>query len=376
MAEVTMAPKGLEGVVVEKTTMSRVDGLKGELIYRGYNIDELADCSFEEVCYLFLENKLPNEAELAALDAQMREQRGIPDLVRDFIIRAPKDDHPMATLRTATSMLSGYLSRLEDNDPVAYREQAVALTAKVGTIVAAIQRARKGLDFLAPDRSLSHAANFLYMMNGEKPEDVVARTLDVCLVLHADHSFNASTFTSRVVASTESDMVSSVTAAIGSLKGPLHGGANTAVMRMLQEIGELENVEPWLEKALAEKRKVMGFGHRVYKVLDPRAKHLKRMSEEWGRRVGNVKWFDMSTKLEQLMLEKKGIYPNVDFYSASTYFAMGIDPEMYTPIFAVARMLGWCAHFIEQRADNRIFRPKANYVGPLDLKAKPLKERA
>lgn len=375
MTQPEMAPKGLEGVVVEKTTLSRVDGQKGELIYRGYNIDELAACSFEEVCHLFLYGELPRRQELERLEAQLKEHRHIPELARDFIFRAPQDDPPMATLRTATSMLSVAMPDVESADPERQREHAIALTAKLATLVAAIQRARRGGDFVEPDPSLGHAANFLYMMNGERPDDVVARTLDVCLVLHADHSFNASTFTARVVASTESDIVSAVTAAVGSLKGPLHGGANTAVMKMLMEIGSVENVEPWLDKALAEKRKVMGFGHRVYKVLDPRAKHLKRMSEEWGRRVGNVKWFDMSAKLDALMRERKGIYPNVDFYSASTYYAMGIEPEMYTPIFAVARVIGWCAHFIEQRADNRIFRPKAAYVGPTDKRYVPIDER-
>lgn len=375
MTDVEMAAKGLEGVVVEKTRLSRVDGQKGELIYCGYNIDELAACSFEEIVHLFLFGALPTTEQLASLDEKLREQRALPELVSDYLRRAPRDEHPMAVLRTATSMLSGFLPSPEDNTRDAMLARAIALTAKMGTITAGIQRARKGLELVAPDRALPHAANFLWMMNGERPDDIVAKTLDVCLVLHADHGFNASTFTARVVASSESDMVSAVTAAIGSLKGPLHGGANTAVMKMLLDIGEPENVEPFLEKALAEKRKIMGFGHRVYKVFDPRAKHLKRMSEEWGRRAGNVKWFDMSERIERLMLERKAINPNVDFYSASTYYAMGIDPEMFTPIFAVARVLGWSAHVIEQLADNRIFRPKAKYVGELGKTFTPIHAR-
>jgi citrate synthase len=375
MSDVKMAPKGLAGVVVEKTELSRVDGQKGELIYRGYNIDKLAQCSFEEVSHLFLYGALPNEDQLSSLDGRLKANREIPGTVLEFIKGSNPKDHPMATLRTAISMLSGFMDGVEDLSRDTQVERAIALLAKTATIAAGIARRRLDKDPVAPKSTLSHAANFLYMVNGEEPDEVVARTMDLALVLHADHSFNASTFTARVVASTQSDMVSAVTAAIGSLKGPLHGGANTAVMKMLQEIESVENVESWLESALAEKRKIMGFGHRVYKVFDPRAKHLKRMSEEWGKRVGNVKWFEMSDKLEKLMLDKKNINPNVDFYSASTYFAMGIDPEMYTPIFAVSRMLGWCSHVIEQQSDNRIFRPKANYVGDVGLPFKPLNER-
>jgi citrate synthase len=375
MSDVQMAPKGLEGVVVEKTVLSRVDGQKGELIYYGYNIDDLAKCTFEEVCHLFLYGALPNAEQVKALDERMRAHRAVPDAVLDFIKISNPQDHPMATLRTSISMLSGFMDGVEDLSRDTQVERAISLVAKTATLAAAISRRRQGKDAVAPNLDLPHADNFLFMVNGEKPNEVVARTMDLALVLHADHSFNASTFTARVVASTQSDMVSAVTAAIGSLKGPLHGGANTAVMKMLQEIGEVENVEPWLEKALVEKRKIMGFGHRVYKVYDPRAQHLRLMSEEWGKRVGNVKWFEMSDKLEKLMLEKKNINPNVDFYSASTYFAMGIDPDMFTPIFAVSRMLGWCSHVMEQQSDNRIFRPKANYVGEVGLDFQPLAER-
>jgi citrate synthase len=375
MDDVEMAPKGLAGVVVDKTRLSRVDGQKGELIYCGYDIDELADLAFEEIVHLFLYGELPTADQLTSLSQRLVAEREIPQAVKDFVRGANRDDHPMATLRSAVSMLSGFMPGLQDRSAEALVGRAIALVAKVATIVAAINRAKQGKDLIAPDPALSHAANFLWMFNGDKPEEHVARTLNVCLNLHADHSFNASTFTARVVASTESDMVSAVTAAIGSLKGPLHGGANTAVMRMLLEIDDPDAVEAWVDKALADKRKIMGFGHRVYKVFDPRAKHLKRMSEEWGKRAGNVKWFDMSTRIEKRMLDSKGINPNVDFYSASTYYAMGIDPDLYTPIFAVARTLGWCAHVIEQRADNRIFRPKALYDGAVGKTAGAIDDR-
>jgi citrate synthase len=362
MTELEMAPKGLAGVVVESTVLSRVDGVKGELTYLGYNVDELVNCSFEEVVHLFLFGALPNKGQLEELTAKLVAHRAIPQPVQDYISKAPQD-RPMATLRSGVSMLSGYLNDLENMTEQSMKDNAVALVSKVATVAAAITRVRSGHDIVEPREDLSHAANFLYMCTGEVPNDIVTETMNLALILHADHSFNASTFTARVVASTQSDMISAVCAAIGSLKGPLHGGANTAVMKTLIEIGELENVEPWLDVALAEKRKIMGFGHRVYRVFDPRARHLKRISEEWGKRVGNVKWFEMSARLEQLMLEKKNINPNVDFYSASTYYAMGIEPDMYTPIFAVSRILGWTAHVVEQLSDNRIFRPKANYIG-------------
>ena len=308
------------------------------------------------------------------MSAKLIANRAIPQAVQDYIMNAPAD-HPMATLRSGISMLSGSLNDLETLTEQSMKDNAIALVSKLATVAAGITRARSGKAFVAPREDLSHAANFLYMCTGEVPADIVTETMNLALILHADHSFNASTFTARVVASTQSDMVSAVCAAIGSLKGPLHGGANTAVMKTLIEIGEIDNVEPWLEKALAEKRKIMGFGHRVYRVFDPRARHLKRISEEWGKRVGNVKWFEMSALLEKHMLEKKHINPNVDFYSASTYFAMGIEPDMYTPIFAVSRILGWTSHVIEQLSDNRIFRPKANYQGGEGKKFVPIEDR-
>lgn len=362
MTDITVAAKGLDGVVVGDTILSRVDGEKGELIYRGYDIDEVANCTFEQVCHLFLYGELPSRESEAKLKTNLQKRYPIPDDIINFICQQAKHDDPMATLRTSVSMLSGYI---KENDLI---ETALELIAKTGTIVAAIGRVRQGKNPIAPNISFGFSKNFIYMYTGEIPEDIVVKTMDTAMILHMDHGFNASTFTARVVTSSLSDMISAVTAAIGSLKGPLHGGANTGVMKMLLEIGSLEKVEPWIDKALSEKKKIMGFGHRVYKVTDPRAKHLKRMSKEWGERAHEKKWFQMSEKIEELMQERKHINANVDFYSASTYYTMGIEPEMYTPIFAVARMVGWTAHVIEQLKDNRIVRPEANYIGPLGKK--------
>jgi citrate synthase len=365
---VTSVGKGLDGVVVGDTELSLVDGQLGKLVYRGYDIDELAMCRFEQVCHLFLYGSLPNAAQERTLQNNIAERYNIPSEINDFICARAKNDHPMATLRTAISMISGFRKEPALDNADELNECAIDLIAKTGTIVAAIGRVRQGKVPISPNISFPYAKNFLYMVNGEAPEEVVQKTLDTALVLHIDHSFNASTFTARVVISSLSDMISAVTAAVGSLKGVLHGGANTAVMMMLKEIGSIENVEPWLTKALADKQLIMGFGHRIYKTVDPRAKHLKRMSKEWGDRASESKWFHMSEKIEALMMEKKGIAPNVDFYSASTYYAMGLEPDMYTPIFAVARMVGWTAHVIEQLKDNRIMRPIANYTGPMGLR--------
>ncbi len=375
MANVEMAPKGLAGVLVSETSLSHVDGEKGELVYCGYDIGELSACSYEEICHLFLYGELPNKSQLAAIEDSLKTERDLPSFILDFISKTAKKDHPMATLRSAISMLSTTNYDLDDMSVDNLKRIGLSLISKTATISAAICRVRSGLKPVMPDQKLGHAANFLYMSKGEWADDVVARTLDTALVLHADHSFNASTFTNRVVASSLSDLISSITAAMGSLKGPLHGGANTAVMKMLLEIGEVENVGPWLTETLAHKDKVMGFGHRVYKVLDPRAKLLKQMSKEWAQRVGNVKWFAISEKLEVLMKEKKAMSANVDFYSASTYYAMGIEPEMFTVIFGMARVLGWVAHYIEQLDNNRIMRPASFYVGPMGKRFSPIEKR-
>lgn len=365
MQDLTVAAKGLDGVVVGDTVLSRVNGEIGELIYRGYNIDELANCTFEQVTHLFLFGELPSEAQEKTLQAKISERYALPKEIIDYICFAAKKDHPMATLRTAVSMISAYGQEPHLDNETELVETAIDLIAKVGTIASAISRVRQNMVPVAPNVSFGYSKNFLYMCAGETPEDIVTKTMDTAMVLHMDHGFNASTFTARVVTSSLSDMNSAVTAAIGSLKGPLHGGANTAVMKMLMEIGSVEKIDSWLDAMLKEKRKIMGFGHRIYKVTDPRAKHLKRMSREWGERAHEKKWFQMSEKIEQLMMEKKRINANVDFYSASTYYTMGFEPDMFTPIFAVARMVGWTAHCIEQLKDNRIMRPEANYVGPV-----------
>lgn len=365
MQDFTVVAKGLDGVVVGDTQLSRVNGEIGELIYRGYNIDEVAECTFEQICYLFLYGELPSPEQEKQLQADLSRRYTIPKEVIDFICFAAKRDHPMATMRTAISMLSAFTREPSLESEPELINSSLDLIAKIGTVAGAISRVRQNKVPVAPNVSFCYSKNFLYMCTGDVPEDIVVKTMDTAMVLHMDHSFNASTFTARAVTSSLSDMISAITAAIGSLKGPLHGGANTAVMKMLMEIGSVENIEPWLDKALKEKRKIMGFGHRIYKVTDPRAKHLKKMSREWGERAHEKKWFQMSEKIENLMMEKKGINPNVDFYSASTYYTMGFEPDMYTPIFAVARMVGWCAHVIEQLKDNRIMRPVANYIGPI-----------
>merc|ERR1711862_102027 len=352
--------RGLDGVCIDTTELSKVDGQAGQLIYLGYNIDELVECTFEEITYLFLYKKLPTQIELQEITKKMKNGNSIPIDIINYIRKNSKNDHPMATLRTCISMLSVDEQNIENS--------LIDLISKTSAICATICRVKMNKEVVAPNSSLGFTANFLYMIFGKNVEEHMIKTLDLAFILHIDHSFNASTFTARVVASTLSDMISSITAAIGSLKGPLHGGANAAVMKMLKEIDNINNVEPWLNKALEEKRRIMGFGHRVYKVFDPRAVHLKRMSHKWGSLTNNMKWFDISNKLEKLMYEKKKINPNVDFYSASTYYSMGIDPDNYTMLFAVARVVGWIAHIQEQLNNNRIIRPKAKYIGELNKK--------
>jgi citrate synthase len=358
--------RGLDGVCIDTTKLSKVDGLNGQLIYLGYNVDELVQCNFEEITYLFLYKRLPNKDELKNFENEVKQSYDIPEDILEYIKSSAKKDHPMGILRTCVSMLSTSLEEVTShNDDLS---TAVALISKTSTICAAICRARTNQELILPNKQVSFTENFLRMIFGNHVDEYMVKTLDLAFVLHIDHSFNASTFTARVVTSTKSDLISAVTAAIGSLKGPLHGGANAAVMKMLKEIDHIDNVENWLDNALAEKKKIMGFGHRVYRVFDPRATHLKKMSHHWGSMTKNTKWFDISTKLEKLMYDKKKINPNVDFYSASTYYSMGIDPDNYTMLFAVARMVGWVAHAYEQMENNRIIRPKAKYIGALDKK--------
>jgi citrate synthase len=362
----TVIAKGLEGIVANSTAISDVLGEEGVLIYAGYNINELAGkASYEEVVYLLWHGELPNKAQLASLKEELASQRELPAGVVDFLKSAPKDSNPMDVIRTAVSML-GLTDKVPtgDIDPVANRRRAVSLTAKVGVIAAYFHRARTGKDLLAIRKDLGEAAHFLYLLNGEVPSEEAAKTLDVAYVLHADHGMNASTFSARVTIATLSDIYSAVTSAIGTLKGPLHGGANEGVIHMLQEIGDESKVDGWIEQALATKKKVMGIGHRVYKTLDPRAPHLRSMAVQLCEQLGEGKWIRMSERIAELMKERKGLNANVDFYSATVYYSLGLPTDMFTPIFAIARTSGWTAHILEQLVDNRLYRPLSEYVGP------------
>ena len=370
--------KGLEGIVANSTRLSDVQGAEGKLIYSGYDIGELAGkATYEEVIHLLWHGHLPNKRELADLCQNLRSRRELPLGVVRFLSRAPKNADPMDVIRTAISMLGLYDSDLEEDINVdRNRIRAFHITAKIGVIAAYFHRARQGKP-LPPVRSdLSEAAHFLYLMNGEEASPETVKTLDVAFVLHADHGMNASTFSARVTIATLSDMYSAITSAIGTLKGPLHGGANEGVIHMLQEIGEEENVDAWVEEQLAEKRKILGIGHRVYKVLDPRAPFLRDMAIKLTNEIGEPKWIRMSERIAQLMREKKGLEANVDFYSATVYHSLGIPTDLFTPIFAIARCAGWTGHVLEQLADNRLYRPLSEYVGPAPgLKFIPIEER-
>ncbi|MEZ5427928.1 MAG: citrate synthase [Pyrinomonadaceae bacterium] len=375
--ESSAATAGLRGVVAAQSRISDVNGEEGILIYQGYNIHDLAEHStFEETVFLLWKGRLPNRDELEEFSAQFRANYEVPSQIIDFMKTFPSDAEPMDVLRTAVSALAFFAGDAAHNTSIEGATKAsINLTARMPTIVAAWERIRNGQEVVAPNKDLSIAKNFLYMMRGEMPDDDEARMLDICLILHADHELNASTFTSRVVAGTLADVYGAVTAGIAALAGPLHGGANTRVMETLLEIGSVDNVEPWLDKTLEAKRKVMGIGHAVYKTEDPRATWLRKFSRQMGEKTGEMKWFEMSQKLENLMHEKKGMYPNVDFYSASTYYMMGIPLDLYTPIFAISRISGWTGHILEQYENNKLIRPRAEYVGPRDLKYTPIDER-
>lgn len=367
---------GLEDVVAGVSEICFVDGREGRLVYCGYDIADLAKhSSFEEVTYLLYNKKLPNQAELAAFDAQLKAARAVPAEVMAGLKALPKKIHPMAVLRTAISLLGNFDADAEKTGRDAYVATSVKLVAQTATVTAAWERIRNGQEPVAPRTDLSHAANFLYMLTGNDPDEFQAHVFDVALILHADHELNASTFSGRVTVATLTDIYSAVTAAVGALKGPLHGGANEQVMLMEEEIGSVENVEPWIKEALALKKKIMGFGHRVYKTKDPRAYILEELSEEVGKRAGNTKWLDMTRAIEQVVLREKGLYPNVDLYSGSAYYVMGIKTDLFTPIFAVSRIAGWTAHILEQLANNRIMRPRAEYVGAEKLAYVALAER-
>ena len=367
---------GLEGIVAARTAMSDVNGRTGKLLYRGFDIAELAEKSnFEETCFLLYTGRLPTRAELEELRATLGEQRRLPDQVHQLLRGLESQAEPMDLLRTGVSALAHYDPDVADMSPEANVRKALRLVAQTTTLVAAIGRLHRGLDPIDPDPSLSAAADFLRMWSGEKPEATAEKVFDVCLILHADHGMNASTFTARVIASTLSDMHSAVVGAIGALKGPLHGGANAAVMEMLEEIGDVDKAEEWVRDALEQKKRVMGFGHRVYKVYDPRATVLKKFSKELGERAGEPKWYDMSEKVEKVVLEVKKLNPNVDFYSASTYHVMGLERFIFTPIFALSRMAGWTAHVLEQYEGNRLMRPESEYVGPPSADYVPVEDR-
>ena len=372
----TAASTGLRGVVVGTSTVSDVVGDKGELIYQGYDIHDLAkNSTFEEVAFLLWNKRLPTKSELDDLNCAFRESYAVPPQVFELIRLFPREADPIDVLRTAVSALEFYDSSARNISKEASLNTSIRLTAQFSTLVAGADRIRRGLEPLAPLPQENIATNFLYQLKGEKPSSEDVKIFDVCLILHADHELNASTFTARVVAGTLANIYAAVVSAIGALSGPLHGGANTNVMRTLLEIGDLKNVEPYVKKALVEKRKMMGFGHAVYKTEDPRATHLREFSKQIGERAGDTKWYDISRKLEEVMMREKGLYPNVDFFSASTYYMMGIPLDLYTPIFAVSRIAGWAAHILEQYADNKLIRPRAEYVGPRGLKYVPIDQR-
>ena len=371
-----VASEGLRGVVAAQSAIGDVNGEQGILIYQGYNIHDLAEHStFEEVVYLLWNGRLPKADELAELKERLRRNYEVPAEIIQTMKTFPKDADPMDVLRTAVSSLDFYDKNGHGTDRDHAVKAAVRITGQIGTIAAAWDRIRNGKEPIAPDQNLSIAENFLYMLRGERADQDEEHIFDVCLILHADHELNASTFTTRVVAGTLAGMYGAVTAGVAALAGPLHGGANTNVMKMLLEIGDPSKIDTWLDEALAQKRKIMGIGHAVYKTEDPRATWLRRYSKHMGEKKGELKWFEMSQRIEQLMHEKKGMFPNVDFYSASTYYLMGIPLDLYTPIFAVSRISGWTGHILEQYANNKLIRPRAEYIGARDLKYTPIDER-
>ncbi len=374
--EKTAANKGLDGVIAATTKLSDVRGLDGELIYCGYNINELAGkATYEEVVYLLHRGKLPNSTELAALKAELVAARKLPDGVIELIKQLPKDASPMRAIRTVVSALACYEPPEAQDSMEDQAKRAIKLIAQIPVITAYFHLSRQGKPLPESDPTLGEAANFLYLVDGEKPSEAKEKTIDMCYILHADHGMNASTFSARVTIATLSGMYSAITSAIGTLKGPLHGGANEGVIKMLQEIGSVEKVDEFVADCLKNKKKIMGIGHRVYKVLDPRAPHLKAMAKKLSGELGDTKWLDMSERIREIMVAEKNLHPNVDFYSATVYYSLGIPTDLFTPIFAIARTSGWTAHVLEQLADNRLIRPKSLYDGPDDLKYTPVEER-
>lgn len=370
---------GLEDLVVAQSALSLVDGENGALIYGGYSIHDLADhATFEEVCHLLWFGKLPTKAELFKLDQELKSERKLSTELKTFIKNHAAQAQPMEFIRTAVSFDGFFDKKKNDNSHDTNLKKAIALTAKIPGMVAAYNCVRSGKDILEPDSKLSHAENFLYMLNGKKPTTHEAKAMDCALILHADHGFNASTFSARVTIATLSDMHSAITSAIGTLKGPLHGGANTEVMFMLKKIGDVSKVEAYIKNLFEKKQKIMGFGHRVYRRTDPRVIHLKNLSKDLNENSGNKQlkmYYDISEKMEKLVKDIKGLNSNVDFYSASLYHALGIPSDMFTTLFVISRVSGWTAHVLEQLKFNRLIRPKCEYTGPMGLKIMPLEKR-
>jgi citrate synthase len=373
--------RGLEGVVAAETRISLVDGTEGILSYGGYGIEDLADnATFEEVCHLLWYGELPTRPQLAALQRRFAAALDLPDGALDVIRLVARSGHPMASLRTAVSALSAFDPDAEDMSVAAMDRKAVRLTAQALTLTAAIERTRRGDEPVAPRAGLGLAANLLYMLRGEAPDDLEVRIIDAALTLHAEHGMNASTFAARVTAGTKADMHSAVTAAIGALKGPLHGGANEQVMHMLLEIETADRAAQYVRDRLERREKVMGFGHRVYRTLDPRAPILRRLAERLAQRAGDKRWLQISAVIQSTMREEmdrrgKAVYPNVDFFSASVYYTLGIPLDLFTNLFACARMAGWTSHVIEQLQDNRLIRPESIYIGPADRRVVPITDR-
>jgi citrate synthase len=369
---------GLEGVIALESHLCMIDGEQGILLYRGYDIDTLAKHStFEETAYLLWHGRLPKRQELEELTSQLQAHRALPEPVLNFLRQANPGAEPMDVLRTAVSMLAFYDPDVRDFSPEANLRKAIRLTAQAPTIITAFHRLRQGLEPVAPLQSGSTAHNFLYMLNGTEPDPEEEHIFDVCLILHAEHGLNASTFTARVIASTQADMHAAITGAIGALKGPLHGGANTGVMDMLLEL-DRSGVDPelWIKDKLARKERIIGFGHRVYRTIDPRAIELRELVARLAERKPEAsKWLELAQRIQQIMKREKNLDPNVDFYSAPVYYTLGIPMDLFTTIFAMARMVGWTAHLMEQYANNRLIRPRAAYVGPMYVESTPIEQR-
>ena len=372
----TSTTEGLEDIVAAHSYICDLDGKLGKLTYFGVDIHDLANhATFEETAYLLWHGTLPTKAQLAEVKTQLQASRALPGPISDFMRLLPKTSTPMDILRTIVSSLALFDPKSDDKSPTANRQRAIQLTAVMPTIVAAWDRLRNGKEPVAPLAEGDHATNFLYMLKGTMPDPEVAKMLDIVLTLHADHELNASTFAARVTAGTLAGMYAAVTSAISALSGPLHGGANEQVMRMLLKIGEVSQTENYLQGALERKERIMGFGHRVYKTEDPLATHLRKMSSELGQRTGDSRWYEMSRLTEDYIKEHKGLYANVDFYSASVYYMMGIPIDLDTPIFACSRITGWTSHILEQYDNNRLIRPRAEYIGPKNVPCPPIEQR-